>query len=388
MSRLTRMFFLFLLLCAIAVAPRSLFAVSDEMAIDGSRCARRGANALALSFIGDIMAHTPNFSMDDYNRIYRGVARYFQSDDLTFANLEAPVNDNMEYRTYPRFNVRTEYLQAAIRNGVEVFSLANNHINDWGVASIRGTMQAFDALRRSAQQRRPVYTNGIRDDDGRLFTVQTIRVDNWRIGFVALTQFVNNADDSARYVQIVNYASADQVERLLSEIAPLTERYDLFVVSYHGGVEYRTESDDSKRRLFQRLADAGVDIVWGHHPHVLQPWEVYTTPTGRRAVLMHSLGNFVSGQTWFVPAADPRHSRAPTGDSVILRICLRNRAGMLVLGDVQSVPISHYKTPDGGVEVRTYRDLLRGAGITSEWQPYYRSRYAILQRQYAIDVEE
>lgn len=335
------------------------------------------------------MAHSPNFNMSDYNRIYDGVRPYFQRDDLTFANLEAPINDDMEYRTYPRFNVQSEYVQAAIQNGVEVFSVANNHINDWGGASIEGTERAFQALQESPQNKqRIIHANGIRRDAQQFIAVQTVMLMNWRVGFVALTQFVNNSDSTARRVQIVDYRSDDQVARLLQEIEAVADQYDLFIVSYHGGAEYETEASAGKRRLFYALAEAGVDIVWGHHPHVLQEWEVYATATEKKSVLMHSLGNFVSGQTWYVPAGNPHHERAPTGDSVIAQVCVRKRGARLEAHRIRTVPISHYKSPDGGVEVRLYRDLVRGHGITEEWHPYYRSRYAILRRQYRIEVAE
>ena len=44
------------------------------------------------------------------------------------------------------------------------------------------------------------------------------------------------------------------------------------------------------------MTDSGVDIILGHHPHVLQPIEKVKTEDGREAVIVYSLGNFLSGQ--------------------------------------------------------------------------------------------
>lgn len=372
--------FIFLLLSAVPVNADS----------DSRICPTR---TIGLSFVGDIMAHTPNFEMSDYNRIYDSVASYFQQDDLTFANLEAPVNDQMEYRTYPRFNVQSDYLTAAVKNGIEVFSIANNHINDWGMESLSGTQRAFEQLKRNSEENsHPLHWNGTRTRPQQpLISVELIPINDWRIGFTALTQFVNNSDATAQYVQIVDYRSPQQIERLLAEIKAVIADYDLFIVSYHGGAEYQREADDQKRQFFYQLAEAGVDVVWGHHPHVLQPWEVYQTSRGDMAVLMYSLGNFVSGQTWHVPADNPQHQRAWTGDSLIVQVCIQQRTNGLRVRSVGIVPISHYKVNTeerGGVEVRAYRDLLRGTGITPEWLPYYRARYAVLQEQYGLGLRE
>jgi len=344
---------------------------------------------ITLSFIGDIMAHAPNFNMRDYNRIYYNVREYLENDDLTFANLEAPIDDDMEYRTYPRFNVQSPYVEAAIRSSVEVFSLANNHVNDWGISSLEGTLRALRELQRDAAGAEGViHFSGIRATANQSLSVETIIHKRWKIGFMAVTQFVNNADQTANYVQLINYNSAADVERLLTEIERVIDDYDIFIVSYHGGLEYRIEAEEKKRELFQSLAERGVDVVWGHHPHVLQPWEVYRNARGEEALLMYSLGNFISSQTWSVPPDDPLHRRAPTGDSIIARARFTKRGGALKLLALEEIPISHYKTPEREVEVRPYRDLLRGINITPEWREYYRARYQILQETYNIGARE
>ena len=71
-----------------------------------------------------IMAHNENFRMKDYNKIYTDILNITQNDDLTFCNLETPVDNSIPYETYPTFNVQSPYLEAAVNAGTKkgVFS--------------------------------------------------------------------------------------------------------------------------------------------------------------------------------------------------------------------------------------------------------------------------
>jgi hypothetical protein len=75
---------------------------------------------------------------------------------------------------------------------------------------------------------------------------------------------------------------------------------DLVVVGLHWGREYQNRPDPAQESLARRLVDLGADVVWGTHPHALQPAEVLTVDDplrGRRdALILYSLGNFVSNQ--------------------------------------------------------------------------------------------
>ena len=120
--------------------PHEVDSTEDDIKEDGSPIlilppeeAVPATSRLVLTFGGDIMAHTPNFSMADYSMIYADIEEIIQNDDLTFANLETPVHDGRPYENYPTFNVQPPYAQAAIDAGFDVFSLANNHSNDQGL---------------------------------------------------------------------------------------------------------------------------------------------------------------------------------------------------------------------------------------------------------------
>ena len=85
--------------------------------------------------------------------------------------------------------------------------------------------------------------------------------------------------------------------RLLAACSAAAARSDIVIVSLHWGVEYSAQPSQAQRNLAQALADVGVDVLWGHHPHVLQPMEWVTSSSGDHQMLaMYSLGNLLSDQ--------------------------------------------------------------------------------------------
>ncbi len=78
------------------------------------------------------MTHPALAGMTDYSQIYRGVADVLRGSDLSFANLEFPVDSTRPSTGYPLFNAHQDYVQAAADAGINVFSMANNHAFDGG----------------------------------------------------------------------------------------------------------------------------------------------------------------------------------------------------------------------------------------------------------------
>jgi poly-gamma-glutamate synthesis protein (capsule biosynthesis protein) len=102
---------------------------------------------LTLSFLGDTMAHDVNFRIKDFSVVYEGIKDILLADDLTFSNLEIPVDEKIPYKTYPQFNVHREYVQAVIDAGIDVFPLANNHSLDQSIEGIYQTLGSMMILR-------------------------------------------------------------------------------------------------------------------------------------------------------------------------------------------------------------------------------------------------
>src|SRR5690606_12619563 len=92
---------------------------------------------------------------------------------------------------------------------------------------------------------------------------------------------------------LVNLIDKDLMEHDIKEAKQLS---DIIVVSLHFGNEYERVPNNEQRSLAQFVADLGVDVVIGHHPHVLQPIDWIEGKDGNQMLVAYSLGNFLSGQ--------------------------------------------------------------------------------------------
>ena len=108
---------------------------------------------LRLLFAGDIMAHTQNFSMADYNLIWDDIREQVEAADFSFANLEAPVFAERPFESYPTFNMQPSYPAAAFDAGFNLISLANNHTNDMGSPGIKATNEWSKEVEMKSQNR-------------------------------------------------------------------------------------------------------------------------------------------------------------------------------------------------------------------------------------------
>jgi poly-gamma-glutamate synthesis protein (capsule biosynthesis protein) len=83
---------------------------------------------------------------------------------------------------------------------------------------------------------------------------------------------------------------------MAQEIDALRPLCDFLIVSMHWGEEYQPEPGKNQTDLALFLAEHNVDLIIGHHPHVLQCAQTITLPNGRKTLCFYSLGNFVSNQ--------------------------------------------------------------------------------------------
>ena len=280
---------------------------------------------ITLVFAGDIMAHSRNFLPGNFDRIWRDVAPILRSADLAFGNVEAPVADGLDWSSYPKFNMHSEYVEAAIKAGFNVFSLANNHTNDKGVQGIRETRSYFDS-------RGGVWACGLkaRQNDGITHAVIECTAGDgsqWRILFVAFTELLNNNAELSEWIDY--YPSTVSARaRIKSDLKRLAREnpHDVFIASVHTDEpEYVLEITEDHQNFFGELVrDCGVDIVWANHPHVTKPWE--KVPTNRvdknDGFIMYANGNTISGQRTNPSFAAPETARDYTGDGVIITLRL------------------------------------------------------------------
>lgn len=277
---------------------------------------------LKLVFAGDIMAHTQNFQMDDFSLIWDGIREKVGASDFAFANLEAPVVQSLPFESYPTFNMRHSYPQAAFDAGFNLISLANNHTDDKNTQGIRATqVWAEEVEARTKGTSREIYFSGL--TEGGEFSFAQFYWNKKKILFIAATEILNTWKNYDKVNFITPNAQGraafvERVRRMREEFAP-----DIFVVSVHTGEEeYVMTVLESVKKFYRSLLDAGADIVVSNHPHVIRPVEFFgEQDSGKiRKVVMYANGNTISGQRRALNYANPLDTWEYTGDGQLVEL--------------------------------------------------------------------
>ncbi len=232
---------------------------------------------------------------DDYTFTYENVAQRIAAADFASINLESMMAD-MEYSTYPRFNAPQEIGQELVDIGFDLASLSNNHMFDKGEEGLVQTMDFLGTL--------DVLVTGAYYDEADYADIPTADVDGIVFAFVSATQLTNGlsiSSDSPLVVPLIpddtiSISENPGVVELLAQVERAAEISDVVVANIHWGSEYTYTPSNYQRTVAQLLVEAGADIIFGHHPHVLQPVEYITRSDGSSAVVAYSLGNFISTQ--------------------------------------------------------------------------------------------
>ena len=213
-----------------------------------------------------------------------GVKAVLSTADLVFANLESPLSDQGGQTSNPYeplvFTGPPAGADVLANGGVGLVSVANNHTWDYGFS---GFLQTLDNLDRAG-----VAHVGASRRAGQEYAPTVLTVGGWSVATFAVTEVWNPGTFAGHEAE--GHVAWANLERLVPEIQAARARYDIVVVSYHGGKEY-AESPALQPLAFSRhVMSAGADVVLGHHPHVPQGVRWFEG----RAVL-YSLGNLVFG---------------------------------------------------------------------------------------------
>lgn len=277
-----------------------------------------------LVAVGDIMMHQDvkrSAEAFGFDHLWAEVSPLLKAADVAFGNLETPVAPTVGRPGVPFvFNAPAELPGALVAAGWTFVSTANNHAFDQGPKGIRETLARLDAAglgqvgsgatRAEAEVPRILERNGL------------------RIALLAFTDLFNvdlNGKPEAPWVRPLDLAEA------IPAIQAVRPQVDAVVVSVHWGNEYQHQPSPRQREAARQLVGAGVDVILGHHPHVLQP-VAWVEAEGRRGLVAYSLGNFISNQDRTWRPGQP----VPDGD---------NRDGALVR-------VQLAKAGDGSLEIR------------------------------------
>lgn len=281
------------------------------------------AKTFTLDAVGDIL-----LDRDVAQQIkQRGITYPFQrtrgllaAADIAFGNLECPLATHgvKAHKKYC-FKANPATVQCLTGAGMDVLSLANNHSLDCGRDGLDDTMATLRA--------KGLHWCGAGENRDGAEAATILNVKGIKVAFVGFCQFLPEGSFLRDDAPTMAFASIDNVRRAVAAARP---HADIVVASFHWGEEYATFSHDNQIALAHAAVAAGADLVLGHHPHVLQGWELMAHQVNgqtRRALIAYSLGNFVFDA--------PRAWDSHTAETVILH-CTLNRQGLVA---AQAVPM-------------------------------------------------
>lgn len=240
---------------------------------------------IEIGMVGDILLHSPLYNYSSFLPSFQEVEKELKSLDFLLVNQESlPAGTTFGLSGYPNFSSPSHIIRDLKSIGVDLISSANNHTLDKkeaGLLAAIETMEANDIPYMGAHK-------SVEDQKtDRIFVVKDVR-----LGFLNYTFGLNGHQVPVGKEYLVNLINKEQMKK---DIVDLETKVDVVVISIHWGEEYALEPNENQRELAQWMADAGADVIFGHHPHVIQPYEKIVTSKGETHVF-YSLGNFFSAQ--------------------------------------------------------------------------------------------
>ncbi|WP_413990784.1 CapA family protein [Labrys okinawensis] len=263
------------------------------------------STSLTMSASGDLTAMNGIEASKD--TLYTKVNDVIFDADISFANLEAAVTtqdfDSCFVAPVDPENctlLRSSPAQFAALVGhkqqtFSVLNFANNHTFDLGLDGIKTTQRLF-AERNIVG----IGTPATPEDYGRATFITRSDI---KIGFISATFGLNNRalPENEKYrihtAKLVSKYVEPDLELLNKQIEHCkSQNCDFIVASLHWGHEFEFFPRASQLETAHLLIEQGVDLILGHHPHVIQPVEYYRTKRdpNRIAVIAYSMG----GLTW------------------------------------------------------------------------------------------
>ena len=224
----------------------------------------------------------------DFTEAYAPMREFYQQFDVNWLNQETLVNDAFAPSGYPMFSTPGDITDALYDLGFRVFSVSNNHSYDKGAEGIASSRAHWAAMPDDVAVA-GFYNLETYDD----YVYQT--VNGITFGYLSYTESTNGLPTPEGSEYGIIYL--DDRETIAAQIAAMRPNCDVLVVSCHWGVEGSHEMTESQTQTAQWLADQGVDLIIGTHPHVTQTAQWLTGANGNTAFVAYSLGNFINAQS-------------------------------------------------------------------------------------------
>lgn len=237
---------------------------------------------MKISLIGDI-AFTGLLNSDSENneKRFSEISAIVKQSNCVIANLEVPVKsgkETNENKKFVHFSTEDSTRQILKLLNIKCVSLANNHIYDFKIEGLKKTIKVLDDLniKHTGAGWKQEHLNPV-----------IIEQDGLKIGFMAYVDISTNPKTESFKELHINYFDIETVKRDILTVKP---KVDFLILSVHWGNDYSYFPTQHQIYKAHQLVDYGIDIIMGHHPHTIQPYENYKNGT-----IYYSLGGLVFG---------------------------------------------------------------------------------------------
>ena len=327
---------------------------------------------IILGSTGDIMCHlmqlkdAQSTAEGEYN-FTRSGNEYYTFDhwfeyispaleyaDLMIGNLETTIAaDNSLVSGYPFFASPKELLPALKAAGYDVLLSGNNHILDKQQAGLISTVNALDES--------GLYHTGAWTSQESKNTPLVVDVNGIKIGIVSATCSLNEQDrllsqDEKSFMYTMTN-DLTQISLLINQAK--SAGAEVIVMCPHWGYENATAPDAQSISLAQEYIKLGADIIFAHHPHVLQPVDNVSVTlddgSTKEGIVFWSLGNFISNQM--------EEAEMLTSVIAYVSVTKNNYTGEMSFDSSSYLPIWTYISYDSKTNSKTYCVLPVGQAL-------------------------
>ncbi len=328
---------------------------------------------IRISAVGDISFVESN-KLNSKAKLFNMISPFLKKSDLVIGNLEGPLT--LAGTPVPgkcTLNGNPEWAGVMKNSGINMVTLANNHIMDYGIQGLTATINNL----RSAGIK---YVGAGRDIIDAC-KPEYFESEGRKIGVLGRTSVI---------VSSPSYAGEDQpgvaffdLDETIDTIRNCKRQCDVVIILMHWGIEHYNYPTPNQRGIAEKLIEAGTDLIIGHHPHVLQGMERIG-----KGLVAYSLGNFVFNDfEWSYNLPDGQQRTVKTilekihRRSMIFEIELDNSLQMheekiftyiksdgSIIPDDEPYREKHFKKLKTGLKYPFYNQFWRMYSLKREWE--------------------
>ncbi|MBQ4067707.1 MAG: CapA family protein [Lachnospiraceae bacterium] len=257
------------------------------------------STSVKLVAVGDILIHTPLLAEGlqedgsyDFKFLFEIMKSDFESADIAVVNQESVLGGpELGYDGYPNFNSPDEVGDAIVDAGFDVVLQATNHSMDVRIQGVHNTIEYWK------KKGDAITMLGFNETAEELCKPKYIEKNGIKFAMFNYTYGLNGYVLPEGEEYRVNLLDDSNRELIVSEIQKAKEEADFVIVFPHWGNEdWLGEPSDWQKNWANIFTDAGVDLIIGAHPHVLEKVEWIETEAGNKSLCYYSVGNYISNQ--------------------------------------------------------------------------------------------